>query len=337
MRKMAQVLVMCVLLAGGVAACGGSEAPSGSGTGDSSAPVAAGEKLRFMFLGATPTSIPTAAHYVSGAKAAAELYGATLEYRSLQGQTFDPNEARRLLENTLAKKPDGVVVNDFAPEQLNPSIQALKDAGIPTVLANGGLGQATKVGALTYVGNDESGTGRLGGKMLGALGAKHALLITAQPGIPVVDERNQGFRDGFPGEVTMVALSIADLTDSTKFRNVLEAQVQKDSSIDAVFGIGDCCSVPMLAAREALGDRAEQIHWATIDLGIPVLDAVKSGVLDFALDQQPWLEGYLSVQALALNRRYGFLPGSDFVPTGPVVVDKSNVDQVQKLTSQGIR
>ena len=336
-----RVFGTCSLLAAtaALAACGSSTSTNSTNTGSSSAAAGGqtGKGLKFIFVGNQSKATPTASLLVNGTEAADKTFGTKTEYRSVQGQTFDPNEERRILESALAQKPDGVLIADAAPPQLNPTIKKITDAGIPVVLVNAGLGETAATGALTYIGNDEQGTGVLGGQMLGKTGAKHALLITLQPGIPVGDLRTKGFQQGFPGKVTTVGLSVKDLFDSTKVRNITQAELQKDKSIDSAFTIGDCCSAPMLAAAQQLGSRAKGMHFGTIDLGKPTLQGIKGGTMSFGLDQQAWMQGYLAVQTLMLNVRYGMRPGSDLTATGPVPVDKGNVDRVVALTAKGIR
>jgi simple sugar transport system substrate-binding protein len=343
MGQRTRAFATCCLLAttAAIAACG-STSSTGTDTGSSSAASAAdgaaiGKGLKFIFVGNQSKATPTASLLVNGTAAADKLFGTQTEYRSVQGQTFDANEERRILESALAQKPDGVLIADAAPPQLNPTIKKITDAGIPVVLVNAGLGETAATGALTYVGNDEEGTGVLGGQMLGKTGAQHALLITLQPGIPVGDLRTKGFKQGFPGKVTAVELSVKDLFDSTKVRNITQAELQKDKSIDSAFTIGDCCSAPMLAAAKTLGSRGDGMHFGTIDLGKPTLEGIKGGTMSFGLDQQAWMQGYLGVQTLLLNVRYGMRPGSDLTATGPVPVDKANVDRVVELTGKGIR
>jgi simple sugar transport system substrate-binding protein len=343
MGQRTRVFATCSLLAAtmAIAACGSSNGTNSTDTGSSSAVAASGgdmgKGLKFIFVGNQSRATPTASLLVNGAKAADEAFGTKTEYRSVQGQTFDANEERRILESALAQKPDGVIVANAAPPQLNATIKKISDAGIPVVLVNAGLGETGATGALTYIGNDEEGTGVLGGQMLGRTGAKHALLITLQPGIPVGDLRTKGFKRGFPGKVTSVELSVKDLFDSTKVRNITQAEIEKDKSIDSAFTIGDCCSAPMLAAAKSLGSRAESMHFGTIDLGKPTLEGIKAGKMSFGLDQQAWMQGYLGVQTLLLNARYGMRPGSDLTATGPVPVEKANVDRVVELTGKGIR
>lgn len=341
-----RIAASCVALAAtvGIAAGCGDSSNSADDGASSNAQAATGggdgqlgKGLKFIFVGNQSKATPTATLLVNGAKAADEAFGTTTEYRSVQGQTFDANEERRILESALAQKPDGVIVANAAPPQLNATIKKISDAGIPVVLVNAGLGESAATGALTYIGNDEEGTGALGGQMLGKTGAKHALLITLQPGIPVGDLRTKGFKRGFPGKTTAVELSVKDLFDSTKVRNITQAELEKDKSIDAVFSIGDCCSAPMLAAAKGLGDRGKGLHLGTIDLGKPTLEGIKGGTMAFGLDQQAWMQGFLGVQTLVLNHKYGMRPGADLIATGPTPVDQANVAKVTELTGKGIR
>ena len=54
------------------------------------------------------------------------------------------------------------------------------------------------------------------------------------------------------------------------------------------------------------------------------------------IDQQVWLEGYLTVEWLWLYKKYGFVPGSDIL-TGPFFVNKDNAEEVEKGIKVGWR
>ena len=58
----------------------------------------------------------------------------------------------------------------------------------------------------------------------------------------------------------------------------------------------------------------------------------------FAVDQQPWLQGYQAVDTLAnyLNNR-SILGGGQPILTGPSFIDKSNIDQIASYAQEGIR
>jgi simple sugar transport system substrate-binding protein len=74
------------------------------------------------------------------------------------------------------------------------------------------------------------------------------------------------------------------------------------------------------------------------DLGPETLEAVQKGTLLFAVDQQPYLQGYLPVVMLANRARYGLFPAQgDVVATGANFVTKANAAQALELSKRLIR
>lgn len=251
----------------------------------------------------------------------------------------DATAFRRAIESAIASNPDGLMLVDPHPEALNDVIKSAVDQGIPVVLTSAGAGEQEKVGAMAFVGLvDEYQNGFLGGEELKKAGATNAIFLTLSPGIPLVDQRTKGFIDGFkPGVATPVVIPVEMLSDTVGQVNALSAAFQKDPTIDGAFSIGSCCSPALLTAREQLGDRSASMHFGTIDLLEPVLHALVEGKMDFALDQQQYLQGYIPAMLLIQRIRYGFTPADDVYATGPAVVDASNAQTVLDLSAQNIR
>ena len=78
------------------------------------------------------------------------------------------------------------------------------------------------------------------------------------------------------------------------------------------------------------------IKLGTFDLSPTVLQALDAGKMEFAIDQQQFMQGYLPIVLLTLNHKYGLMPGAD-VLTGPGFVTPDNAAQVIELSTQGIR
>ena len=96
-------------------------------------------------------------------------------------------------------------------------------------------------------------------------------------------------------------------------------------------------SPPMLAARASLGSAADKMHWTSIDLGPLVVGALQNKHMDWAMDQQEWLEGYLPVQQLVFYLRYSFVPARSFTPVGPAFITPATVGKYVNLSAQGYR
>jgi simple sugar transport system substrate-binding protein len=334
--KIAMPIALVALLAvasGVLAGCGGSS--SGTATADSGS-TSSEKSLHFIYVTNNPSTEPNGAIIYNGMVAAAEELGVDAQYRATKTLETNPTETKRMLESAIAEKPDGLIISNIEPKALNATIKSATEQGIPTVIAQTGIGQAKTTGALTVVANDEVSTGRLGGEILTEEGGQHALVLSVPPALsPLVGEREQGFSEGFKGEIT--TLGVKEFSDITATTNALLAALQKDSSIDSVFGVGSALSSAELAAEKQLGSRSKEINWGTIDLGPQILEAIKEGEFSFGLDGQPYLQGYLPVLYLKQYIELGIQPVEELTPTGPEVVNAENVDQVLSLSEEKLR
>jgi simple sugar transport system substrate-binding protein len=88
----------------------------------------------------------------------------------------------------------------------------------------------------------------------------------------------------------------------------------------------------------AVKDSGSSAKVGTFDFNPQIPPKITSGELQFAIDQQPYLQGYLSVDSLWLYKNNGnILGGGQPTLTGPFIVDKSNIDVVGKFAEGGTR
>jgi simple sugar transport system substrate-binding protein len=80
-----------------------------------------------------------------------------------------------------------------------------------------------------------------------------------------------------------------------------------------------------------------RILLATFDLSTPVLQAIQQGDILFAVDQQPYLQGYLPIVLLTLHKTNLSEITAPVVPTGPDFVTQDNVTQIEQLVAAGTR
>ncbi|HEX7292132.1 MAG TPA: substrate-binding domain-containing protein [Conexibacter sp.] len=334
MAALAALVVGALLTVG----CGGS---SNDATGPSggSAHAAGEKKLKIMFVGhGAPSGDPAVQVVLNGFKAGLRTFNAEGEYRGPHNTGFNAADIAKLMDQALATRPDGLVLTDPTPPGLNAKIKQIVDSGIPVVITNLGAGQARATGALTAVVNDEVSNGKAAGDRLRAAGVQHPLLMTIPPGIPVADERNKGFLDAFPaGSVIKLEVPLANLNNPVAVSKALQASLAKHPEADGVLSVGELFNAPMLTARGTLGDRANQMHWATIDVGPQVVTALKARQMDFAVDSQHYLEGFLPVQFLAFYIRYGLVPPLPDTLVGPQFVTSDNVDKMDAAIKAGVR
>ena len=88
-------------------------------------------------------------------------------------------------------------------------------------------------------------------------------------------------------------------------------------------------------AKDAAGSDAKI---ATFDTNAELVTAIRDGDVEFAVDQQPYLQGYMAVDALWLAKRNGStVGGGQAVLTGPSFVDSNNVDTIAEAAQKGLR
>jgi simple sugar transport system substrate-binding protein len=266
-----------------------------------------------------------------GAKDAAAVYGVTLK----SGGSGDPVEQSQLIENYIADKVDGIIVSLANPDALKDAVMKATAAGIPVITVNSGVDVYKELGALTHVGQTEFVAGQGAGEKFNAAGAKKALCVIHEEANIGLEQRCDGLKDTFAGEVERFNVATTGVRDVAGTVAAIQNKLIADSSIDAVLSLNP---VIAMAARDAIAAAGGKQMLATFDLSPDVLAALEADEMLFAIDQQQYLQGYLPVVMLYLyktnlNTVGGGLP----VLTGPGFVDKSNAAQVKDLSAQGTR
>jgi simple sugar transport system substrate-binding protein len=160
---------------------------------------------------------------------------------------------------------------------------------------------------------------------------RRAICINQQVGNTGLDDRCAGLARAMreAGGVSRV-LPVSD--DDPRTPRRIASAVESDGAQ----GVLATNSLSGLAAAEGLEGSGVKI--GTFDLGPDVLKAVQAGRIDFAVDQQAYLQGYMPIEMLALRARYGILPAQgDVVATGPNFVTRENAAQALDLSERSIR
>ena len=266
----------------------------------------------------------------NGVTRAAEDMEVDVDYRA--PETFDMVAMAQLIDAAVNQEPDGLVVSIPDADALGDAIQKAVEAGIPVVSMNSGSDVSKTLGATLHVGQEEYDAGKAGGEKLAALGGKKGLCVNQEVGNVALDQRCAGFEDGIGGPVTVLPVS----NEPSEVEAKVKAALDSDGEIDAILALGaSTAGEPSLAAVEALG-KLDSVRIGTFDLSADFLKAVAAGKAAFAIDQQQYLQGYLPVVFLAMNARFGLIPGGN-VPSGPNLITKDKAAQAVNLSAKGIR
>ncbi|WP_320781270.1 substrate-binding domain-containing protein [Streptomyces sp. CRN 30] len=264
-----------------------------------------------------------------GAEAAAAKDGIDLTYAS----DSDTAGQAELVRDAIGDRVDGIAVTLAKPAAMKKPVADARAAGIPVVGLNSGMDAWRSQGLLGYFGQDESVAGRTVGDRLDALRAEHALCVIHERGNVALEARCAGVKKTFGGLTEMLYV---EGTDMDAVGAALTARLRQDTSIDEVVMNGARYALTAVESVRAAGSRAQV---ATFDLDERLVAAVERGDVQFAVDQQPYLQGYLAVDALWLYRTNGNVSGGGTEPvlTGPALVTKANADAVARFAANGTR
>jgi simple sugar transport system substrate-binding protein len=267
-------------------------------------------------------------------------HGGTVNY--LQLQTYDNigGDAANLVRTAISQKVDIIAVPNWVPASEDEAIQAAKTAGIPVMLYNAGGGdKAKELGAINYIGNEEYPAGVAGGHYFGAHGAKNVLCVNTVPGAGNLEARCKGISDGIAekgGKSKQLPLPATSFGDPTAVAEAIKAELLRDDTIDGIFTIsaGDADSA---ATGISQAGKAGSVKLGSFDMNVAGLKRIHDGQQLFAIDQQPWLQGFLAVTMSDAYVNYALALASAPVLTGPGIVDTANVDATLKGGEAGYR
>jgi simple sugar transport system substrate-binding protein len=319
----AGVAAVCLLAAG----CSGSGSDASASDKGSAAADTARLKVALITHGAKGDAFWDRVR--KGAQAAAAKDNIELTYAS------DPDATGQagLVRDAVKEKVDGIALTLAKPEAMKSAVAQAKAAGIPVVGLNSGIDAWRSAGLLEFFGQDESTAGRALGDKLDALKVKHALCVIHEQGNVALEARCAGVKKTFAGETENLYVNG---TDTDAMTTVIATRLNQDPSIDEVVTLGAQFA---LSAAKSVDESGSKAKIATFDLNTDIVGAIKSGAVQFAVDQQPYLQGYLAVDSLWLYRSNGNFSGGGAAPvlTGPAFVTKENIADVAGFMANGTR
>ncbi|MFB7286598.1 sugar ABC transporter substrate-binding protein [Actinacidiphila glaucinigra] len=238
----------------------------------------------------------------------------------------------QLVQTAIDQKVDGLVVTLAKPEAMKDVVLKAEKAGIPVITINSGSAQSKEFGALAHIGQDETIAGEAVGDELTERGRKHVLCVLHEQGNVGHEQRCAGVKNTFEGTTENLYVNGTNMPD---VQSALQAKLAADRSIDAVVTLGAPYAATAAKAKDQAGSQAEV---DTFDLNGQVAGALEAGTIGFAVDQQPYLQGYEAVDLLWLYRyNADVLGGGKPVLTGPQIVTKDDAAALKDYAKRGTR
>jgi simple sugar transport system substrate-binding protein len=264
----------------------------------------------------------------SGAKQAAVKDNINFLY----SHSDEAQQQAQLVDAAVDKKVDGLIVTLAKPDAMKAAVARAEKAGIPVITVNSGSEESKKFGALTHIGQDETIAGQAVGEELNKRGRKKALCVLHEQGNVGHEQRCAGAKETFKGQMQNLYVEGTNMPD---VQSSIGAKLQADKSIDSVVTLGAPFAATAVKAKQDAGSKAEI---DTFDLNEKVAAGLKDGTLGFAVDQQPYLQGYEAVDLLWLYRyNADVLGGGKPVLTGPQIITKDQAAKLEEYTKRGTR
>lgn len=268
-----------------------------------------------------------------------EANGGTVNFLQTQNyDNFGPDLAS-LIEQAVAQGVEGIAIPNWLPDSETPALQAARDAGVVITSFNAGQSEMGNYDALNYFGSDEYLAGVAGGKYLAEKGAKRIMCHIQNPGAINLETRCKGVEDGAKeaGAEAYILRVPANLDqDMVGTSEAMKAEMIADPSIDAVITLAAWAADAAASSIDQLGKTGE-IQLGSFDMSDSVLERISAGTQAMAIDQQPYLQGFLATSMLFANLKFGTELATKPVLTGPAIVDASNVETAIEGVKLGAR
>lgn len=330
LRRARALLVSALLALTLVLAACSSSSPTHSST--STRKTSAPPPLNFVLIGGTPTTDPTWALIEAGADQAAKNTGVHVSYEALD--LTSTTAMSQAISTAIGTHTDGLMMPLSNCAEATADLQSALLVNIAVIAINTGSTCAAKVGILAYIGQVDYQAGLAAGQQLISAGAKNVLCIMPDAANLVDADRCHGVSDALTkahDQVHVVTISPSDVSAGTQ---KIGSLLNGDPTIDGVITADTATAAMAIPATQHLV-RASSFYLASFDLSSAVLQAIAQGTMRFAVDQQPYLQGYLAVTWLALYKRNLDAVVNPVISTGPTFVTSSNVAQIEQAVAAG--
>ena len=270
-------------------------------------------------------------------------YGVTVKHLSAEA---DVKKQIEYLKLAVATNPDGIVTSIIDYKTFDPILRPAIERGVAVMAANveDPRSPEERIPYLTYYGED---TWRSGVEVAQGLikyinetngfKPKHALLCNPQAGHYVWEARLKMFGETLQTKYGTTSEKIVVGEDPIKAMELIRAYLVKHPETDVICAPVHFTHESVSLVEEFGREPGKDFYLACFDLMPETLQDIKDGKIAATHDQEQYLQGFLPLIDLYLYyEKYGVHPYGR-VSTGPIIVDRHNVDTVMEGAKAGYR
>jgi len=231
------------------------------------------------------------------------------------------------MNTAIAAKADGIAVAIIDPTAFNAPVQNALSAGIPVVSYNADAPASSNNARLAYIGQDlyQSGVA-MGQRIVSLVPSGDIAGFIATPGSLNIQPRIDGAKAAIQASGKPINfVEIATGAQTTDELSAIEAYYLGHQSLKGMVSVDGGSTQGLGQIMDKYNLQSKGIHAGGFDLEPITLQEVKKGNLDFTIDQQPYLQGFIPVLQLFLYKLSGGLMFPSETDTGLLFVDKNNV------------
>ncbi len=266
-----------------------------------------------------------------GVKDASDLYS-DLEVTYTGTTVFSVEEFMNNLETAIASRPDALVCTLAIPEAMDDTLRKVIQAGLPVVAINApDLREpvSERIPVLTYVGEDSYFIGVTAAQeTLKRITPKRAVFCSHHKEAANIDARGRGWVDTMTEQgITAESVPVAAPVNAAQAAEDVAAYLKDYPETDVLFISNTAITEAVIERLVADGiDVGNSVKIAQMDISPAILEYVQDGLVMFAMDQQPYLQGYMGVVFTYLNVKYGLTPPPPPLSTGPAVITDADIN-----------
>jgi simple sugar transport system substrate-binding protein len=292
-------------------------------------------KWRFVFVNHVTTN-PFFTPTQYGADDASKLLGTTYQWTGSKDSIT--SEMVNATNTAVSGKADGIAIAVTDKTAFKAPVDQALDAGIPVVSYNAdGAPDDPGTNRLAYIGQGlfESGQA-LGQRAAEAVDGGEIVGFIATPGALNIQPRIDGAKQAIEAAGKGIKFTpVASNADVTRALSVIDAYAQGHPNLAGMIAVDAGSTEAIGTVVKKYGMRGKGLKTAGgFDLIPETLASIKSGDLDYTIDQQPYLQGFLPVLYLYLYKLTGGLMSPSQTNTGLLFVTKDNVDPYQTTKSR---
>jgi ribose transport system substrate-binding protein len=291
------------------------------------------------FLVASNIKLPYWQTANSGLMRAAKELGVQAEM--VGPETYDPAAEQEQFRHTVTKKPSGILVSAADANLLKSDIDSALAQGIPVITMDSDSPGSRRI---SFIGTNNYDAGMNGGRVLvQQLKGKGNVVVFTMPGQANLEERLHGYRDVLGSNAGVKITRVVDVRGDPRiaFDTANEITTKNASSVDAFVCLeaASCKEVAEVLSRNKVTGKVI----IAMDTDKDTLDWIQKGVIAATIAQKPFTMAFYGVKMLDDVHHYKpakldagfaqdpFAPVPAFVDTGASLIDKSNLDQFQRL------